>query len=53
MKFKRIVTEYDGMFAIERIAFEEWCNSVSIYSYFLTPEAMEQVKQFFPTTIIT
>jgi hypothetical protein len=50
---KRYVTEYDGMFAIERIEYDEWCNSVSVHSYFLPPEVMEQVKQFFPTTIIT
>ena len=53
MNDKRIVTEIDGSFLIEKITFEEWCNHLTVSSYFIDNEVMQQIEYFYPTTVFS
>ena len=51
MNDKRIVTEIDGSFLIEKITVEAWCNHLTVSSYFVDDEVMQQIECFYPTTV--
>ena len=52
MNGKRFISKIESMYLIEKITYEKWCDNLTISSFFVTDEIINQLKSFFPKSLI-
>ena len=49
---KRFITDMKAANLVERITYEKWCNHLTVDSYFIPDEVVEQIKCHYPETLV-
>lgn len=49
---KRFITTVENMFLIEKVNYERYCDNLTISSYFVTDEIIDQLESYFPETLV-
>lgn len=52
MNDKRFVRKIDNSIIVEKITFEQWCNHLTVSSYFINDEVLSQIEYFYPETLM-